>query len=402
MTGVIVLTLCAGLLWALLCWLGWRRAGRFDDSRLRRGLNAARYEQALAELDTRLAHAELTPQEAAAERRALQAQLLASAEAEPQSPWRAGLGAPSLALWVALPLALTGAAFVATDGGQHWPQAPEQAAAPDVEAMVAGLAERLQRDPDDLRGWVMLGRSYMVMQRYEEAAAAWEEANARSPQPDPDLLVAEAEALGLARGQDLEGRPERLIRQALARNPDHIKGLWYAGLAARQRGDAAATRAAFERLQAQPDLPEPLQQALAELGFTGAPPAAGQAGQASQAADAAPALQVQVQLDPALDTPPPGRALFVYARAPQGPPMPLAVQRISNPRFPLTVQLDDSMAMLEGRTLSAAQDIELVARLSASGQAMPGSGDWQGLLRLRDFDLSAAPAATVIIDTVVP
>ena len=161
-------------------------------------------------------------------------------------------------------------------------------------------------------------------------------------------------------------------------------------------------RAAFERLQAQPDLPEPLRQALAELGFTGAPPAAGQAGQASQAADAAPALQVQVQLDPALDTPPPGRALFVYARAPQGPPMPLAVQRISNPRFPLTVQLDDSMAMLEGRTLSAAQDIELVARLSASGQAMPGSGDWQGLLRLRDFDLGAAPAATVIIDTVVP
>lgn len=392
MNLLIAFALGATVLWALFALrLGTGRQ-ESESERLRKAQNRARYEAELQRIQAAEAAAEISAEDAAAERNALQQALVAAASDGPQ--WQPSLGLGSRFALLLLPLAGAVGAYVVTNGEQHWPEASTASSAqqPDVEAMVSGLAARLEQDPDDLRGWMMLGRSYMVMNRYADAAKAYAEANARNPEPNADLMIAEAEALALSRDRDLLGRPEQLLNQALQLNPQHIRGLWYAGLAATQRDDRAGAMAYFERLQAQPDLPPELQAALAEMGFDQAPPPQAEAGRV---------LLVDLELAPALEgQTPPGGTLFVYAREYGGPPMPLAVQRVPLGAFPRSLQLDDSMSMLEGRNLSAFEDIEIVARISASGGAQAGSGDWQGTARVQAP--SSGTRVPVQIDTILP
>lgn len=106
----------------------------------------------------------------------------------------------------------------------------------EIHDLVAALAQRLESQPDDVRGWVMLGRSYAVMEQADKAVAAFEKAYALSPE-DPDVLTGLAETLALSNNNQLAGRSMELLRKALEINPDDLRTLWLAGYAEVQLGN---------------------------------------------------------------------------------------------------------------------------------------------------------------------
>jgi cytochrome c-type biogenesis protein CcmH len=284
----------------------------------------------------------------------------------------------------------------------------------EVEAMIAKLAERMEKQPPgnvaDTEGWVMLGRSYAVMQRYPEASRAFERALQLMP-GDAQILVDQADVLAMQQGGNLQGEPLRLIELALKNNPSNLKGLALAGTAAFERKDYAVavdywTRA---RATAPPDseFMRGLEQSIAEArsaagsSVAAAGPAAATAAPASAPKpQGAASISGRISLAPSLASrAAPGDTLFVFARAAEGPRMPLAILKRSAAELPLSFTLDDSMAMAPELKLSGFANVVVSARLSKSGNAMPQSGDLEG---------TSAPLAgrssgiDIVIDTVRP
>jgi len=418
--------LMALLLLAACAWLTrpyWRGGA---SRRLRRkAANVAVYRSRLAELETEVETGVIDADSAQQLRQELGAHLLQDAEATPEAGAPAAAPAPrsrGAAGLMALVLAGFAAGFYFVQGSwrtqtlietaQKDPQAARTMA---VDGMVQKLAERLEAQPEDSEGWVMLGRSYFMLERFGEAARAYAEANRRVTPPDPELLVSEGEALALARDRDLLGRPRQLFEQALALSPDSGKALWYAGLAAAQAEDYRAARTHWLRLRQQelpPELVAALDERLQDVATvldepTPAPAAApakvaAPAAQAPAAASAAgPELRVQVSLAPALAAKtPPGRTLFVFAKAADGPPMPLAVQRLDGAQLPLEVRLDESMGMMPQLKLSQFDRWVVTARITASGSVKAEAGDWEGSRPVSRVE-SAQPLR-LVIDRVIP
>lgn len=269
------------------------------------------------------------------------------------------------------------------------------AVVPDVESMVARLAERLRREPDNSEGWLMLGRSYMALERYPEAAEAYATAH-RLLGDSAELLADLAEAEALAGGQNFLGAPGERLETALALEPDHPKALWLGAFAALQRGDAVL---AVARWQALLNRQPPDSEAAAVL--RGLIANAGAAPADAPPVAAAEGLTVTVTVADRLATALRGdETLFVFARAVNGPPMPLAVVRRPVTDLPLTVTLDDSMSMAADRRLSDADRVVVGARISAGGTATPASGDLQGFSD--PVPASGGPAVSVIISEQVP
>ncbi|MGE0372477.1 MAG: tetratricopeptide repeat protein, partial [Gammaproteobacteria bacterium] len=262
--------------------------------------------------------------------------------------------------------------------------------------------QRLAAEPENAEGWAMLGRSYLVLERFDDARVALEKAVALNLQT-PDLLVDYADALAMASGQSLEGRPLELINQALAFDPNNHKGLWLAGTAAYERADYRAALEYWRRLYAMvpkdSEAARAMEGNIAEaeslLGESGGTPSV------SAPPAAAAALKGTVRLDQALR----GRVqdtdtVFVFAQAPNGPRMPLAVLRAQAGDLPLQYALDDSMAMDPSLNLSRFAEVVVVARVSRDGSAMPRSGDLQG--RSAVVRTAAGAPVDVVISEVLP
>ncbi|MDX1432977.1 MAG: c-type cytochrome biogenesis protein CcmI [Gammaproteobacteria bacterium] len=270
-----------------------------------------------------------------------------------------------------------------------------RAAERSVEAMVAGLAARLESQPDDSDGWLLLARSYMALDRYADAYAAFSSAH-RLLGDSPQLLADMAEASALANRQDFLGVPSGLLERALELDPHHPKALWLGAFAARQRGEAslAASRwqALLDRQPPDSEAAELLRGLIADSGAGAerATPAAG-----------APALGVEVTLDERLAAGLDGsEVLYVFARAADGPAMPLAVARATAGDLPLSVTLDDSMAMAAGGKLSDAERVVVGARIALGGTPTASSGDLQGFSQ--PVSPRTADTVRVLIDQRVP
>ncbi|MBI5751157.1 MAG: c-type cytochrome biogenesis protein CcmI [Hydrogenophilales bacterium] len=239
-----------------------------------------------------------------------------------------------------------------------------------VEALLPKLEQRLQAQPDDPPGWDMLGKSYMALERYPEAAKAY--AKLAELQPHEAQVFADyADAQAMAQGQTLTGKPSELIAQALKLDPANGKALYLAGYAAQEAGNQKAAMAHWEKLLAQlpPDSEGAavLRQNLAELKQQ----TAGQAGAS---------VSGQVRLAATLQgKPAPQDTLFVFARAVEGPKMPLAMLRVQVKDLPLNFTLDDSTAMSPQMKLSNFPEVVIVARISKSGAAVPQPGDLEGV-----------------------
>jgi cytochrome c-type biogenesis protein CcmH len=256
---------------------------------------------------------------------------------------------------------------------------------PQIEAMVAGLAERLKAEPGDVEGWSMLGRSYLVLGKPAEAVDALRKRLALEPKSA--LALADlADARALQQGRRFDGEPEQLLRQALQADPRQPKALELAGTMAFDRGEFKAAVShwslAAEVLQAaEPNsrtalnLHAGIEEAQRRGGLS--PPPAALAATAGATAGArvsgrielAPALAASVQ---------PGDTVMVFARVVDGPRMPVAVLRKPAGAWPMSFTLDESTAMNPGLKLSPSMQVVVGVRIGKSGQAAAQPGDLQG------------------------
>jgi cytochrome c-type biogenesis protein CcmH len=281
---------------------------------------------------------------------------------------------PICALAVYLVVGNPGALSVRPEAGAG----PHGMTAQQFENLVARLAERLKQNPEDVEGWAMLGRSYAVLGRFPESSAAYAQAVARAPD-DAQLLADYADALAMAQGRTLNGEPERLLKRALAADPKNVKALVLAGTAAFDRNDKAGAIRYWERallvLPAESEMAERVRASIADAGgraeVAKAQPAPAQAGaRVSGVVTLHPKLAGKVGPD---DT------VFIFARAAEGPRMPLAILRKQGRDLPVKFTLDDSMAMAPQMKLSAFPRIVVGARVSKTANATASPGDLQGL-----------------------
>ena len=245
---------------------------------------------------------------------------------------------------------------------------------------IAQLEAELQRDPRQAEGWRLLGQAYQREGKPTQARDAYAKAVALLPD-DTDLLAEAAQVRALAHPQRLfDGEAVALLQRALAKDPAHQRARWFLGIAQRQAGDNAAAAATWEPLLGLVDaataasLRKEIDAARADAGL----PALAVASVAPAAAANAGSLAVQVSLDPdfAARVRLRGDAtVFVIARAPDGPPMPVAAEKHTVSELPFTATLDDGDSPMPTRKLSQLKEVVLVARLSESGIANKQDGD---------------------------
>ena len=299
--------------------------------------------------------------------------------------------------WVALGVPLAAVLLYLQLGTPAALQPPAQvAAAPQghadgdstasMEQLVASLAAKLQQEPDNAEGWFMLGRSYMSMGRYAEAAEAFQRVLDQVGD-DPAVMLRYADAQAMAQGGKISGKPFEMIKKALLLKPDDATGLWLAGLGYEEQGEYELAVQHWRKLEpmmqddpaslnevrnliarAEQKLGRPASTAMAEETVAPEPPVV-----------AGAVLKVTVSLDAALqDRVSAGDTVFIFARAVEGPPMPLAAVRKQVQDLPVTVTLDDSMAMMPQMKLSNYAKVLVGARISKSGTAKAQSGDLTG------------------------
>ena len=371
----------------------------------RREANLAIYKDELRSLDSDLAEGTLVREEYDRVRLELEARLL-----EDVSPADAAAAArprrTSLVLVaVAVPL-IAAAVYLLTGDPQAMNPARQMPDEAQIEAMVSRLAAKLREHPEDADGWKLLGRSYTVLGRFPEAVDAYAKAAERTPR-DPQLLADFADALAMAHGQSLQGEPEKLVQRALEIDPNNLKALALAGTAAYERKDYAKAADLWSRML--PLVPEGSDDArtIAEnvdsarkLAGIGEPVNPREKAPPERAiASAGPGVRGVVRIAPELSRQvKPDDFLFVFARAAQGPPMPLAVLRARASDLPLKFNLTDAMAMAQGLNISAFPKVVIGARISRSGNATPQPGDLQGASAPVANDASGV---AVTIDTVV-
>jgi cytochrome c-type biogenesis protein CcmH len=371
----------------------WRR--RASSAPSREAMNAAVFRDQLRELDADLAAGTLAQADYDRAKQEIERRVLEDFSHVEKRP--GPLGGNRLVAYgvVAVPLLALGIYFAV---GNPAAIAPGDAAQREIEAMVERLAARLQNNPEDVEGWKMLGRSYSVLGRFPDAVNAYAKAATRAPR-DPDILVDLADALAMANGERLAGDLEALIERALAIDPQNLKGLALAGTAAFQRGNFAAAASRWERMLplVPPDSEDArvirsnIEEARAKAGLAAAPsgPAAGPAVKLAGTVSLSAKLKGQAAPD---DT------VFIFARAAEGPRVPLAVLRKKVRDLPVSFSLDDSMAMAPGMTLSAFQRVVVSARVSKAGSATPQAGDLQGASAVVAND---ATGVKLVIDSVV-
>ncbi len=286
-------------------------------------------------------------------------------------------------------------AFVATAGESAPGQMPHS-----VEDMVERLAQRLKTNPEDPEGWLMLGRSYAAMNRIPAAREALLEAYQRRPD-DPTTLVALAEVEAALKGNDLSGEPADLLHRAFEINPHFVRALWLAGVVAFNEGDAAAATDYWQRILSTPGISDSdasqVQRAIARAKQL--PPAAARAARSENEGGVKAitnGLTVNVLLAPEFENMvSPQDTLFVFARASEGPRMPLAIVRKTAGELPMTIQLDDSMAMTPQMRISAFSSVIVSARISKSRDATPQPGDLSGSSSL------VSPTKNAIVELVI-
>lgn len=274
----------------------------------------------------------------------------------------------------------------------------------DLQALAEKVITHIEENPGDTQAWGMLGRTYQAMQKFDEAANAWERAYQIEPD-DPAILVDYAEARGLTAGGDLSGEPTTLINRALAINPDHGKGLALGGTAAFAEGRYELAIDRWTRLMkanlTDTQLMETLQAGIAEAKIRLV-----QSGDQIESNDANETntaqtnvifdgvVRISDELQGALGA---QDVVFIFTRSPEGPPMPIAAMRIPVSQLPYTFAFNDSFSLMPSRKLSDFSEFVVGARISKSGDAIKASGDMESSTSL----VRQGATVEIIIDSKV-
>jgi len=370
-------------------------------------VNKALYESKLEELQADLEQGLLDPSEYQQSEQELQRSLLSDVKVSERSSVtqkRSNLGMVVL-LTIALPLSAIllyqqFTTYIANDEYNEQQKLAQQAQT--IQQSIEALEQRLQDKPDDLEGWKILGQSYVVMQQFDKAVGAYSQAAALSDYSDPDLLVLLAETSSFANDGVFGTIENALLEQALAVNPKHERALWYAGYAAYSEDDYQAAVAYWQTLLSlvpadRNDVRDSLNKFVADArekaGLEAAP--------AEQAA-LARVLYVQVTVAQELaknyqdsDT------VFIYARAKNGPKMPLSLVRVPLSALPIKVELTEATSMLPNMNLRSFEQVEVLARISPSGQAISQAGDLISAAVSVDFSQDSEHELEVSIQRVV-
>lgn len=284
---------------------------------------------------------------------------------------------------------------------------PTQAqTAMDVGKALNELRAHLASHPNDAQGWMLLGQAMLEMQQPDQARDAFDHVLKLTPN-DTSAMVGWAQADSTARPDHrIQGRARDLLQQAVKLEPDNQRALWLLGISDFQAGNYTEAASTWRTLQPMLQPGSNVAQAVAQQialadARAGQPPASAASAQQPPSSDAgqSAALRVKVSLAPALKSKlTHGDTLFVYARAENGPPMPLAVAKLDASHLPATVTLTDAMSMLPSMNLSSATKVFVGARISHSGQAMAQAGDLEGNGGMVDVH-SKAPI-NIVIDKV--
>jgi len=365
------LLLLAALGFLLIPILRGRRQQQEED---RTALNVALYQERVAELAAQQAAGVLDEAQLAKGRDEAARELLADTEgAEPVRQGHLGRALPLLAA-VLVPLLALGL-YLHFGAADKVELTQEFAAAPKtMDEMTTRLERAVEAQPDSAEGLYFLGRAYMAQQRPADAARAYERAVALAGR-QPELLGQWAQALYFAADKKWSPQVQALTDEALKADPNEVTSLGLRGIAAFEGERYQAAIDYWNRLLAQ--LPEGdasraalqggIDRAAERLGSTGGKPQA----------TAAARLKVRVELAAALkDKVKPDDTVFIFARASNGPPMPLAAKRVTVAQLPLEVELSDADAMLPQMKLSQFAEVQLLARVSRAGQ--PTRGEWVG------------------------
>ena len=342
--------------------------------------------------------------------------------------------------WVAYPLwrergtrgvAAAAAALLVTGAGvlylqwSNYDWAPkDNAAAHANEQMVGRLARRLERNPEDVEGWLMLGRSQMALQQYALAQRAYRRADRLEGGRNPEALLGMAETMVLEAEGAMDERSSRLFEQALELAPNNERALFFAAIAARRRGETALAIERLERMlalgppenirqileneltvmRADPDLGSAVT-SVAGAGSAAAAASVGRAVSASSSVaggngDGTARVRVALEVSPAIaqrvartDT------LFVFVRTPGQPGPPLAVKRLTAGVLPTTVELTPADSMVPGLSFAVGDAVEVSAKISADGSATPKSGEPIGRASYR---VGESGVQRILIDTLTP
>lgn len=269
-----------------------------------------------------------------------------------------------------------------------------------VDDMMTSLAARLQENPDDLDGWKMLGRSYFQMQNYPGAIAAFEKAIQIEASENGSTLADLGEAILMSDPQTILGRAGQMFENALALEPSNPKALFYSGMAAAQRGNNELAADRWEALLATsppPNVQEILRQRIAELrGETVQPQAPVQ----TPVEASGDGVIINVSLGASASAAGlPDATVYIIARDPNQPAPPLAAVRRRVSELPAAVSISDADAMIAGRVPSGFAQLEIIARVSLTGQPVAQPGDWFGQ---QIIDTAATETVQIIIDQQVP
>jgi cytochrome c-type biogenesis protein CcmH len=344
------------------------RLAELKENRRSGGLSQAQYEEQLADLE-----------QALSDDLEIKSHVI---PAQSQGRWVVYV------LVLGVPL-LAGSLYLGLGNYQAISHSAEMAVDPDtiklaeINKMVDGLAEKMKNNPDDAQGWLMLGRSYKVLDQFPKAVDAF--ANAyRLLGDQAEVMLLYADAIAYLNDKNLAGKPTELVFKALSLEPDNLTALWLGGMAKAQQGDAATAIKLWKKLAALlppgSDSQQEIQGLLAKIESealqASAQPEATQQGNVPSVA-----IDVQVSLAPELEkSASPGDTVFIYAQALTGPKMPLAIVRKQVSDLPLTVSLNNSMAMMPNMKLSNFANVKLLARISKSGNAISQSGDLIGVI----------------------
>jgi len=368
--------------------------------------NIGLYREELADLEREQAEGKVDAREyreakGEIERRLLEDVAPAAPGRQSQAPAQRASRRTALAIGIALPVVVVlgylrfGDMRALEPGAQ---QTGHDVTSEQIATMVDKLAQRMQQNPGDAQGWVMLGRSYAVLGRFAESSQAYARAVALV-NDDAGLLADYADSLAMSRGGNLEGEPYQIVKRGLEFDPKNVKLLALAGSAEFQNKDYAAAVGYWERslagVQGESDFSRELRSSIDEARRLGNLPVAQALAPAPAAAATKSAISGTVRLAPALaGKVSPGDTLFVFARPAEGSRMPVAILRVSAEQLPYAFRLDDSQAMTPANKLSDQKRVLVGARISKSGDALPHAGD------LEASSAQAAPGTDGLVLTI--
>jgi cytochrome c-type biogenesis protein CcmH len=263
-------------------------------------------------------------------------------------------------------------------------------------AMTAKLARELAVNPDNLNGWLMLGRSYGELEQYPLAVRAYQRADRLAGGQSAEALLGVAENLVAQDPESIRAAAGHLFERALTLEPGNAKALFYSAFAASSRGENAVARERFTRMLAlnPPDnIRAIIQQRIAALDQVTVDETA------PAATEDGARIEVRVSVAPQLESRiPAGAVLFVAARDPQAPGPPFAAKRLPA-QFPLDVELTAANAMLPSRHITKGQVLDVVARVALGGTPTATSGDPYGQV---SYHVGKDGRLNIVIDRLSP